>query len=60
MNLASDFFRCDTFQVNFYRFLRLVTIVTQVYNFPMLHYADLSLIETIKSQESLLHRSYQG
>lgn len=57
MNLASNFFRCNMFQVNSYRFLRLITIVTQVYNFPMLHCDDLSLIKTIQSQESLLHKS---
>lgn len=60
MNLASNFFSCDMFQVNSYRFPRLITIVAQVYNFPVLHYADVSLIRTIQSQESLLHRSYQG
>lgn len=57
MNLASNFLRCDTFQVNSYSLLRLITIVAQVYDFPKLHYADLSLTKTMQSSESLLHKS---
>lgn len=50
MDLASNFFSCDKFQVNSYSLVRLITIVAQVYNFPKLHYADLSLTNTFNPQ----------